>query len=118
MTKYIDIKSGCKFKKFTYQFTQFVRAVIRTWDLQAPAIVPVITSANDRKHMTGSLHYEDLAWDLRSNNIPDAGKVEEIARTLRVDLGSDWDVVVEKDHIHVEFDRGLKKQPPKTLGIQ
>lgn len=106
MNKYIDIKAGCKFKRFTPQLAQFIMAVIRTWDLHAPAIVPVITSANDRKHMTASLHYEDLAWDLRTNSIPDAGKVEEIARTLRVDLGSDWDVVIEKDHVHVEWDKG------------
>lgn len=105
MTKYIDIKAGCKFKRFTPQLATFIMAVIRTWDLLAPAIVPVITSANDGKHMTSSLHYSDLAWDLRTNNIPDKGKIEEIARTLRVDLGSDWDVVVESDHIHVEFDR-------------
>lgn len=105
MTKYIDIKAGCKFKRFTPQLASFIMAVIRTWDLHAPAIVPVITSANDKKHMTSSLHYSDLAWDLRINNIPDAGKVEEIARMLRVDLGNDYDVVVENDHIHCEFDR-------------
>lgn len=117
MTKYIDIKAGCKFKRFTPQLATFIMAVIRTWDLHAPAIIPVITSANDSKHMTGSLHYADLAWDLRTNNIPDAGKIEVMARTLRVDLGSDYDIVVEKDHLHCEFDP-IQKKAPVNLGIQ
>lgn len=118
MNKYIDIKAGCKFKRFTPQLATFIMAVIRTWDLHTPAIVPVITSANDSKHMRESKHYKDEAWDLRTNNIPDAGKIEEIARTLRVDLGNDYDVVVENDlfmdgvqikwkHIHVEWDKGV-----------
>lgn len=106
MQKQVEIKDGVRFRKFTPQFASFILAVCRTWDLHFPVVTPVITSANDGKHMTNSLHYKDLAWDLRTNNIPDAGKVEEIARTLRIDLGSDWDIVVEKDHLHCEFDKG------------
>lgn len=33
-------------------------------------------------------------------------RVESLARTLRKALGDEFDVVVEKDHIHIEFDVG------------
>ena len=103
MTEHIDIKSGCQFKRFTPQLADFIYAVCRAWDLYIPSVMPVITSANDGQHMDGSKHYSDEAWDLRIRNL-EAGTIEEIARMLRVDLGKDWDIVVEKDHLHVEYD--------------
>lgn len=63
----------------------------------------VITSVNSGKHMKGSLHYEGLAFDIRIKNVPDeilSGLVTEIRNCLP----SDFDVVLEKDHLHVEFD--------------
>lgn len=33
-----------------------------------------------------------------------AGEDEEIAETLRDELGDDYELVVEGDHIHVEYD--------------
>ena len=105
MITQILIKKDVKFTKFTPQFASFVNAVCRTWNFYASLVSPVITSANDGKHMVGSLHYKDLAWDLRTNNL-DSDRVAEIAHMLRVDLGSDWDIVVEKDHLHCEYDKG------------
>lgn len=62
-----------------------------------------ITSALDGVHSVGSLHGKGYALDLRTNNIaPDF--VQLIVVDLRVALGSLFDVVLEKDHIHVEFD--------------
>lgn len=105
MDTYIDIKDGVKFRRFNKHFADLVLAVCRTWWFCVPAIIPTITSAHDGVHMDGSLHYKDLAWDLRTRNLqPD--KTEEIARMLRVDLGDDWDVIVEKDHLHCEYDKG------------
>ena len=115
MSSYVDIKEGVRFNRFNIHFSNFILAVIRAWDLYAPSVIPVITSAADGKHMEGSLHYKDLAWDLRTRNLED-GRVEEIARMLRVDLGKDWDILVEHSvfkngvqvkwkHIHVEMDR-------------
>ena len=104
MDRGLLIKDGVKFHSFSLHFASFVVAVIKAWDLYAPSVTPVITSANDGVHMTGSLHYKNLAWDLRTKNL-DAGKIEEIARMLRVDLGKDWDIIVEDTHLHVEMDR-------------
>ena len=63
----------------------------------------VITSLLDGKHMKGSLHYSGLAVDLRTRHLGpgDRGTVTE---RLTVALGPEYDVVLENDHIHVEFD--------------
>lgn len=67
-----------------------------------------ITSANDSTHMAGSKHYTDDAWDLRTWTLePD--QIYQCATLLRYELGHDYDVVVEKDHIHVEYDPKVQK---------
>ncbi len=77
----------------------------------APAMVKEtvwITSAADGAHMSGSLHFVNRAYDIRISNIvgiddfPDAAKVW--AERMQVALGDDYDVVLEEDHIHVEYD--------------
>jgi hypothetical protein len=65
-----------------------------------------ITSANDSEHMEGSLHYKNRAFDIRIKNI--IGDIQVKARLwaerMQVALGDDYDVLLEKDHIHVEYD--------------
>ena len=59
----------------------------------------VITSGKDGTHGNNSLHYEGKAVDLRTWNVLDA-----LVKQLKAHLGPDYDVVLEKDHIHVELD--------------
>lgn len=63
----------------------------------------VITSGNDGKHMKGSKHYSNNALDLRTWNIPNRD-LPLFVKALAERLGPDYDVVLEDDHIHVEFD--------------
>jgi hypothetical protein len=61
----------------------------------------VITSAIDGPHKPSSLHHEGHAIDLRSRTLPDdIGMAAELASRL----GDDYDVVVEQDHLHIEYD--------------
>jgi len=61
----------------------------------------VITSGTDGVHGYSSEHYKGDAVDLRTNNINDkAVIVAEIAERL----GSDYDVVLESTHCHLEYD--------------
>ena len=60
----------------------------------------VITSITDGQHRIGSLHYVGDALDLR---LPKTDPNRVIAR-LRDALGGDFDVVLETDHIHIEYD--------------
>jgi hypothetical protein len=65
-----------------------------------------ITSANDSEHMEGSLHYDNRAFDIRIRNI--IGHVKNEARLwaerMQVELGDGYDVLLESDHIHIEYD--------------
>lgn len=62
-----------------------------------------ITSAIDGKHSRGSKHYSGNAFDVRTFELSDADR--EKARSMMADrMGEDFDVVLESDHIHVEFD--------------
>lgn len=63
----------------------------------------VITSITDGKHMKKSLHYQGEAMDLRTRNVPKDQHIP-LVNTLKGALGSEYDVVYEKDHIHVEYD--------------
>ena len=71
-----------------------VDAVFQKFGIEA-----VITSGRDGKHMEGSKHYEGKAFDLRTFHV-----IDRVAELLRMYLGKEFDVIVEKDHIHVEFD--------------
>lgn len=68
-----------------------------------------VTSILDGTHMKGSKHYEGKAFDLRTwedssgNQMPPADK-QSLASEIAKNLGRDWDVVVEGDHIHIEYD--------------
>jgi hypothetical protein len=61
----------------------------------------VVTSVIDGTHMEGSLHYKGLAFDVRL--LP--GWIDGGSVALRAVLGPlGFDVVLEKDHCHVEYD--------------
>lgn len=64
----------------------------------------VVTSLEDGQHLETSLHYSGRAVDLRTRNIP-----VELLRTVHGGLVNilnplGYDVILEKDHIHIEYD--------------
>lgn len=63
----------------------------------------VITSVMDGKHKDGSKHYEGLAFDVRTRHIrPEHWNA--VVNTIRDEIGDGFDVVLEGDHIHIEYD--------------
>lgn len=62
-----------------------------------------VTSGTDGKHMKGSKHYVGDALDIRTRGL-DQAQVMLVATHISERLGNGYDVVVEKDHIHVEYD--------------
>ena len=62
----------------------------------------VLTEATGGKHRKASLHYLGLAGDIRTRYFTVKEK-ELVAKDLREALGENYDVVVEKTHIHIEF---------------
>ncbi len=65
----------------------------------------VITSTYEGNHSVGSLHYSDNAVDIRKHRT----KPKTVADEIRKEAGNDYDIVLEKTHIHAEFD------PPISL---
>ncbi len=62
----------------------------------------VITSANDSNHSTTSLHYAGAAVDLRTYTL-DESKRSECVERIRKKVGGDFDVILESNHIHMEY---------------
>jgi hypothetical protein len=79
--------------------------ILATYNVIESAFSPktaVITSAKDGRHKRGSLHYSGNAIDLRTRHLV-AGEPEKILLLLREWLTDEFDVILEKDHIHLEF---------------
>lgn len=66
-----------------------------------------VTSIIDGKHSASSLHYTGCAFDLRTRNIPNTALQGRIRMELAQALGQDFDVLLEVDHIHVEYQPGV-----------
>ena len=63
----------------------------------------VVTSLADGRHSRGSKHYVGFAGDFRTRHCTAAH--QELIRAESADrLGDDYDVVLEADHLHVEYD--------------
>lgn len=65
----------------------------------------VVTSVTDSVHSAGSLHYAGAAFDARlpSRYADDTSIDRRVTELLQDSLGEEWDVVLEADHIHVEW---------------
>ena len=57
----------------------------------------------DGVHGEHSLHYKGCAVDLRTKDVS-LTRIAPFIRALKELLGSDYDIVNEGDHIHVEYD--------------
>ena len=63
----------------------------------------VITSGRDSKHSDESFHYLGAGLDFRTREL-DQQTAKVLEHRVSQRLGSQWDVVFEGDHLHVEFD--------------
>jgi len=64
-----------------------------------------VTSGTDSTHSATSLHYSGLAEDYRISGIPTT-QLQTMIVLVRTRLGSNFDVILEADHLHVEYDPG------------
>ncbi len=106
--KALTLASGVRIDKLTPQILLAMYVVDRCY-LEI-GVELVITSANDRQHMDGSLHPKGLAFDCRTE--PDGNTwrpgavkpaaIDGLVRRMRDRLGENFQVILESDHIHVE----------------
>ena len=112
MGKYgVKFKSGVVCKNLEPPIVELINFL--SWCAEKIKRNIVITSMNDGKHRDDSFHYLDLAIDVRIWNLiynlltwkPRADQdhidfiQDQLARTFQ-----GYDFVVEKDHLHIEFD--------------
>lgn len=62
----------------------------------------VLTEATGGVHGRGSLHYVGQAIDIRTRDLT-KNDIAKLALEIRERLGEEYDVVIESDHIHIEF---------------
>lgn len=61
-----------------------------------------ITSLSEGQHLVGSKHYIGQAADLRTRDL-DPSTIPQLVATLKSNLGSQYFVQREADHIHVQY---------------
>ena len=64
----------------------------------------VITAGVEFGHSRGSKHPDGDACDYRTRYFRDQAEKERVRNELAQALGTDYDVVLESDHIHCEYD--------------
>jgi hypothetical protein len=62
----------------------------------------IITSIVEGEHSANSLHYSGCAFDFYVHDMQ-GGRKQMIYDDIKEALGEDYDVVIEKTHIHVEY---------------
>lgn len=77
------------------------RILARVWSNHGYQLT--VTSGLDSTHSAESLHYAGLAEDYRTRDVA-ASDLQTMVAEARAILGRDYDVVLESDHLHVEYD--------------
>jgi len=92
------IKAGVDISRLRQEIRKKMNEIARrVWAIENEELV--VTSTYEGSHSEGSLHYADLAGDIRQHK---NGHV--LRQELRDKLGMDYDVVLAGDHIHIEYD--------------
>jgi len=97
------VKAGVdisRLKRKIRRTLSLVHSVFRKYGIEM-----VVVSTYEGDHDPSSLHYANDAYDVR-------WKVEypsEIINEIRKKLGKDFNVVLEKDHLHIEYNPKLDK---------
>ena len=96
------LKKGVRLTDLT---AQCHLAMMVSWSIyaQSGADEFVVTSVNDSVHGQNSLHDHGEAFDCRIWML-DEDIRQTVANEIAESLGTDFDVVLESDHIHIEHD--------------
>lgn len=99
----MQFKSGVKIDGLNAEIALAAVVANEVWIESGRPEGVTITSAKDGKHRDDSKHYIGDAIDLRTRYFTKS-KIIKVAEKLRRRLTDEFDVVIEKTHIHVEFD--------------
>lgn len=97
----LSLKPGVRFESIHEKIIEALPKVERIYRTFGRDLV--ITSARDGRHMAGSKHYTGEAIDTRTRYFSSLQR-PDVHWEVQNELGPDYDVVLEKDHIHIEYD--------------
>lgn len=98
----MKIKDGVKLDKLTPQLVLAIAIAGQVY-LDVVKKEMVITSISDGKHMKGSKHYIGNGVDTRIRDLTPLEQANVLVG-LKTSLGLNYDVVLEIDHFHIEYD--------------
>lgn len=103
----MKIKDGVNIQGLNIHMRPVLIAADELWGEHGEELV--VTSGLEGTHSAGSLHYYGRAVDLRTRYFSDATKYRTAGKLYRK-LGREYDIVVHRTHIHVEYDprKGVK----------
>ena len=92
------IKAGVDISRLRPEIRKRLNLIANTvYEIEKKELV--ITSTYEGNHSEGSLHYANLAVDIQR-----AKNGNTLRKELCLNLGRDYDVVLEPTHIHIEYD--------------
>lgn len=97
----MELKPGVKLANLSPQIVLALTVADQLY--RERGISLVVTSVSDSKHGAGSLHYSGQAADLRTRTVP-VKQRQALRDAIARMLGAEFDVVLESDHIHIEYD--------------
>lgn len=105
----VKLKEGVRMKGIKPEMAIAVPIIAGVWETFGRNEL-VITSARDGRHSTNSLHYQGYAFDLRIWGFKPE-ELDKVVTALQIafngragNSSGEWDIVLEKTHIHLEFD--------------
>ena len=102
MTK-VRFKSGVSLFGLHSEILWAIDRARDVWSICAPGVdYLTVTSGRGGAHSLRSFHFLGLAADLRTRDLTEVQKKETVA-ALKARLGDNFDVVLETDHLHVEY---------------
>ena len=103
-TKMYKVKEGVNITHLKYVLKNKLNEIALVCKLiNGVNYVMTITSGNDGIHMKNSRHYKNEAIDIRTRDMSEQNKINTKI-WLKVWLGKNYDVILESDHIHIEYD--------------
>ena len=100
MNTLLKLKNGVNPSQIKPEINLAIMVALSIWSRQNEPVL-TITSVADSKHGLTSLHYVGYAIDIRIRELHSNPK--ELADVLRDSLVSDYDVILEGNHIHLEY---------------
>lgn len=110
------VKPGVVAKGLTEPMLFVLGFVEAVWRLNG-LVEPTLTSALDGKHSATSLHYSGNAVDIRTRDMPAERRVAMTNILKRYLDSAGYDIALESDHIHIEWDRHDGDSEPFKPGV-